>query len=141
MAEQVMLTEREIKLIKHSWSRLAGIEPVVIGDVFYRKLFLDIPEVKRMFTTSREVQSRKLLDMLSLVVARLERSHEISEDIRQLARRHAGYGVKEEHYNYVGNALIWTLQQALREEWNPELESAWVNCYRNLSGAMIEAAR
>ena len=136
-----MLTEKEIKLIKQSWVKIQNIDPFFIGDVFYRKLFLDLPEVRKLFKTSREVQSQKLLDMLNMIVHRLERFDELSEEIKNLARRHVSYGVKEEYYAYVGSALIWTLQQALREEWNDELEKAWVSCYRNLSGTMIDAAR
>lgn len=132
-----MLTEREIKLIKNSWGELRGVKPEIIGDVFYRKLFIDIPEVKKLFTTSSEEQSKKLIDMLSLIVARLERLNELTEDIKQLAKRHVGYGVTAKHYEYVGSALVWTLQQALRESWNDELQNAWVHCYTILSGAMI----
>lgn len=135
-----MITEKQIKLIKNSWAELRGVDPVMIGDVFYRKLFIDIPEVKHMFRTSREEQSKKLIDMLSLIVARLERLDELSDDIKQLAKRHAGYGVKEKHYEYVGNALIWTLTQALGSSWNEKLQEAWVECYRILSESMIAAA-
>jgi hemoglobin-like flavoprotein len=136
-----MLTEREIKLIKKSWGELRGVKPEIIGGVFYRKLFIDIPEVKKMFTTSGEEQSKKLIDMLSLIVARLERLNELTEDIKQLAKRHAGYGVTEKHYDYVGSALVWTLQQAFRNSWNAELQNAWVHCYTILAGVMITAAK
>ena len=136
-----MLTEREIKLIKNNWGELRGIKPEIIGDVFYRKLFIDMPELKRMFTTSTEEQSKKLIDMLNLIVARLERLNELTKDIKQLAKRHAGYGVTEKHYQYVGAALIWTLQQALRNTWNTELQNAWLSCYTILSNAMINATQ
>jgi len=52
------------------------------GDVFYRKLFIDVPEVKKLFTTSREEQSAKLVYMLSLIVARLERLQQLTDDIK-----------------------------------------------------------
>jgi nitric oxide dioxygenase len=136
-----MLTDKEIKLIKQSWHKLDGIDPVLIGEVFYRKLFLDLPEVRKLFTTSREIQSQKLWDMLSLIVARLERMHELSNEIANLARRHVTYGVKEEYYKYVGTALIWMLNQALGDDWNDELQSAWENCYRELSATMIAATK
>ncbi|MFN0189629.1 MAG: globin domain-containing protein [Bacteroidia bacterium] len=136
-----MLTEKEIKLIKNSWGKVRGIQPELIGDVFYRKLFIDIPELKRMFDSSTISQSIKLVDMLSLIVARLERLDELTEEIKQLAKRHVGYGVKDKHYEYVGAALIWTLNQALRSEWNSELEAAWVKCYTILADEMMTAAK
>ena len=33
-----------------------------------------------------------------------------------LARRHLGYGVKDEHYDKVGEALLWTLEKGLGDE-------------------------
>ena len=135
-----MLSEKQIKLIKRSWNLLRNVEPLVIGDVFYGKLFIDIPQVKHLFKTPRDVQSKKLVDMLTLIVARLERLDELDDTIKQLAVRHVGYGVRRKHYEYVGNALIYTLQNALRTEWNDELEEAWVACYEILSDSMIKSS-
>ena len=58
----------------------------------------------------------------------------------KLAKRHVAYGVEPSHYLVVGNALIWTLEQGLGENWNEEVRDAWVKCYTTLSNAMIEAA-
>lgn len=135
-----MLTDKQIKLIKHSWGELKGVDPVLIGDVFYRKLFIDIPEVKRLFTNDTEEQAKKLIDTLSLIVARLERLSELTDDIKQLAIRHVNYGVTPKHYEYVGGALIWTLKQVFRTSWNEELETAWLSCYTLLANTMIDAA-
>lgn len=116
------------------------ISPVLIGDVFYSKLFMAVPKVRSMFHLTTEAQSRKLVEMLNAIVGRLDKLHELSEDIRQLAIRHAGYGVKPDHYVPVGDALLWTLQQGLGKDWNEEVKDAWTTCYRLLSQAMIDAA-
>ncbi len=55
--------------------------------------------------------------------------------------RHAGYGVIEGHYATVGKALLWTLEQGLREAWTPEVKAAWVETYTILSTTMLDAAR
>lgn len=136
-----MITEKQVKLIKQNWNELRGIDSALIGDVFYRKLFIDAPSVKRLFKGSPEEQAVKLIDMLSILVARLERIDELTEDIKQLAIRHVQYGTKPEHYQYVGNALIWTLKQASGDSWNNELEEAWIACYTLLSSTMIDAAK
>jgi hemoglobin-like flavoprotein len=133
-----MMTAQEITLIKKSWSIFRDIDPALVGDVFYSKLFLENPELRKMFPRQMEAQYRKLLDMLSTIVARLERD-ELSEDIAAMAWRHEGYGVKPEHYNMVGKALLWTLQKGLGDEWTREVQSAWINCYSILSGTMITA--
>jgi hemoglobin-like flavoprotein len=134
------MTAHQIKLIKTSWKIFQGISPVLIGDVFYSKLFAAVPRVRPMFHTATDVQSKKLIEMLNLIVGRLDRLEELSEDIRQLAIRHAGYGVRTEHYKAVGNALLWTLEQGLGKDWNEEVKNAWSTCYQLLSTTMIEAA-
>lgn len=136
-----MITEKQVKLIKQNWNELRGVDPALIGDVFYRKLFIDAPSVRRMFKGNQEEQAIKLIEMLNLLVARLERIEELSDDIKQLAIRHVQYGTKPEHYQYVGNALIWTLKQASGDSWNQELEDAWISCYTLLSTTMIDAAK
>ena len=57
-----------------------------------------------------------------------------------LGRRHAGYGVKDEHYASVGAALLWTLERGLGAAWTPELAAAWVAAYTTLSQFMIGEA-
>ena len=132
-----MLTKKETALIKKSWSLLDKIDPIVLADVFYSKLFFDNPELRKMFPADMEGQYRKLVDMLNTIVARLEKIDELKGDIVAMAKRHEGYGVKPHHYNLVGRALLWTLQKGLGTEWTDEVRSAWVNCYAILSGTMI----
>jgi hemoglobin-like flavoprotein len=136
-----MITPHEISLIKKSWSIFRDIEPSVVADVFYTRLFLENPELRRMFPSSMDEQYKKLIEMLNIVVARLERVDELTGDIAAMARRHKDYGVRPEHYNMVGRALLWTLQRGLNGEWTQEVKSAWINCYATLSGTMISATR
>ena len=135
-----MLTKKEIVLIKKSWSLLGKVDPVIVGDVFYSKLFFDNPELRKMFPEDMESQYRKFVDMLNTIIARLEKIDELKGDIVAMAKRHKDYGVKPHHYNLVGVALLWTLQKGLGTEWTDEVRSAWVNCYAILSGTMITVA-
>lgn len=134
-----MLNEQEMNLIKKSWGKLRYIDPVVIGDAFYSKLFFDRPALRRMFPQEMDAQYKKLMDMLNTIVMRIDKLDELSEEIIAMAKRHEGYGVKPEHYQPVGEALIWTLKTGLGSEWNEELKNAWVKCFGILSNAMIGA--
>ena len=62
------------------------------------------------------------------------------DTVRELARRHVGYGVTAAHYAPVGAALLWTLEQGLGEAFTDEVHDAWAAAYGLLSAAMIEAA-
>jgi hemoglobin-like flavoprotein len=58
----------------------------------------------------------------------------------ELARRHEGYGVRPQHYDTVGAALIWTLEQGLGTAFTPEVKAAWVAVYTNLANTMQAAS-
>ena len=133
------MNKEQIVLIKKTWSVFREVDPVLVGDVFYRKLFLDMPHIQHLFHTPRQEQSRKLIDMLNIIVSQLDNLSELTEEISQLAIRHVKYGVKEHHYKAVGNALLWTLQQGLGRDWNEEVKNAWTDCFQMLSTTMINA--
>jgi nitric oxide dioxygenase len=135
-----MVTNKEIALIKKSWIDVSKIKREILGDVFYTKLFYDYPELRKMFPHEMEEQNKKLIDMLNIIIERLENLDELKDEILAVAKRHGDYGVKIEQYNMVGTALFWTLQKALGKEWTEELKSAWINCYTVLSNTMISAA-
>ena len=134
------MTEEQIILVKKTWKLFRDINPVLIGDVFYSKLFIEVPHVKHLFKTSREIQSKKLIEMISVIVGRLDRLDEVTEEIKQLAIRHVDYGTRPEHYRAVGEALNWTLKQGLGADWTREVEAAWIKCYKMLSDTMIRAS-
>jgi hemoglobin-like flavoprotein len=133
------MTANEIHLVKYSWSVVERIDPVVAGGIFYKRLFETAPYLKPMFSESIPVQSKKLMAMIGYVINRLDKLDTILEDVKQLARRHVKYGVQEEHYELVGAALLWTLEQALSALWTKEVKQAWANCYGLLSSAMLQA--
>ncbi len=134
------MTAEQIKHIKTTWRMIRNIDPSLIGDLFYSKLFADTPSLRQLFPKKMDDQYRKLVDMLNIVVARLERLDVLTTDIADMAQRHVGYGVRPAHYKLVGNALLWTLQQGLGKDWTPEVKDAWVECYTTLSNTMINAS-
>jgi hemoglobin-like flavoprotein len=70
----------------------------------------------------------------------LDRLDSIVPAVQDLGRRHVVYGVKPEHYDTVGAALIQTLGQGLGEAFTPQVKDAWIKVYGVLAGAMKSAA-
>ena len=134
------MEQQQVVLVQKTWKLFRDIKPEIIGDVFYSKLFTEFPASRKMFKNDITAQYKKLVDMLSLMVGRLQQLHELTEDIRALAIRHAGYGVKPAHYTIVGDTLLWTLEQGLGADWNEETKQAWDSCYKMIAGIMIDAA-
>jgi nitric oxide dioxygenase len=91
-----------------------------------------------MFKGDIKEQAKKLMNMVTLIVTKLQKLDEIIDEVKLLAKRHGKYGVKPEYYKIVGAALIWTLKEGLKEKWTPETEEAWIKVYGILSNAMIE---
>ncbi len=73
---------------------------------------------------------------MSVVIGSLRYLDGIAPSIHALGRRHAAYGVKPQHFDTVGSALLWTLAQGLGPAFTPEVESAWAAVYSLLSDTM-----
>ncbi len=134
------MTQRQIELVKSTWSSVAAMDHVIVGGLFYDRLFEIAPELKPMFHSPIPHQSKKLLAMINYVIAKLDKLDDIVDEVSKLGRKHIRYGVKAEHYAIVGSALLWTLEKGLAENWNKEVKNAWTECYGILSNAMISAA-
>ncbi|MCF3108905.1 globin domain-containing protein [Niabella sp. CC-SYL272] len=135
------MTQEQIILIKKTWRLFRFVPPAAVGSAFYGKLFADSPGLRKLFPSDMEGQYRKLNVSLNVLVARLEKTEEITGYLAALAKRHTGYGVKEAHYVLVGNALLWTLQQGLGKDWNADVAAAWAACYQEVADIMIRNSR
>jgi len=134
------MTTNQIQIVKKTWGIIARLDPSVAGTLFYTRLFAGRPEIKELFKSSIEEQSAKLISMINYAVSKLDKPAVMLSDVAKMAKRHVQYGVQPGHYLQVGNALIWTLAQALDEHWTEETRTAWASCYTMLSNTMIEAA-
>lgn len=134
-----MLTDAQITLVQESFARVEPIaEPV--AQVFYGRLFDLDPSLREMFPEEMSEQRKKLITTLKIVVAGLSVVEKIMPALESLGRRHISYDVEEVHYEVVAQALIWTLQQAIDEEFTDEVRDAWLATYHLMAKIMMEAA-
>jgi hemoglobin-like flavoprotein len=136
---RIELTEDQKKLVRASISSAERM-PEVVGLIFYKRLFELDPKLRPLFEHNIQEQSKKLMATLKMVVDGLDYSHELVASIRSLGRRHVQYGVKEQHYDTVGEALIWALDKALGADFTPAARTAWLTVYNWLAATMKEAA-
>lgn len=134
------MTPEQINLVKSTFVYALPISDAVAGD-FYGRLFAACPHLRKLFATDMAAQRQKLMMTLTAVVADLDKLDQLVPMVSELARRHVGYGAREDHYAPVGSALIETLRDALGAHFTPEVEAAWGAAYGLLSGAMIQAVR
>ncbi len=133
------MTPAQIVLVQMSFEKVAPIADTAAA-LFYQRLFEIAPDVRPLFKTNMSEQGRKLMATLGTVVRSLDRLDAVMPAVKTLAARHVDYGVKPQHYEPVGAALLWTLKQGLGDAFTPETAEAWGTAYGLLSGAMIEAA-
>lgn len=133
------MTPQQIALVQSTWSKVVPIQDQA-ARLFYDKLFEMDPSLRPLFKGDMVEQGRKLMAMINTAVNGLTRLNEIVPAVQALGRRHVGYGVKEAHYETVGAALLWTLEQGLGPSFTPEVRQAWATAYGLLAGVMKEAA-
>ncbi len=133
------MTPVQVHLIRKSFAELSRHDHVA-ALVFYRRLFEIDPGLRPLFTNDIEEQSRKLLDMLAVLIAMLERPLGLELELKAMGLRHVEYGVKEEHYATVGGALLDMLAEVLGAKFTPEVREAWTLLYGAVESLMKEGA-
>lgn len=133
------MTPEKIKLVQDSWAKVKPISETA-ADLFYGKLFELDPAVRSMFTGDMKEQGRKLMAILNTAVNSLNNLTSIVPAIQDMGKRHVTYGVKAEHYDTVGTALIWTLGAGLKEEFTDDVKTAWIEVYTLVADTMKAAA-
>ena len=132
-------TETDIKLVRETFDLVVPIADVA-ADLFYERLFYMAPSLRPMFPADMREQKRKLIMMLAMAVQGLTDLDALAPKLMALGARHAGYGVKDQHYKTVGEALIWTLERGLANAFTPEVERAWVRVYLLMAATMQAGA-
>jgi hemoglobin-like flavoprotein len=134
-----MYKDDDVQRIRDSFAHLHR-RKAETGAMFYNRLFEIAPEVKPLFRGDLKAQSIKLMETLTVALATLNDREGLAILLRKLGREHKGYGVKDSHYDRVGEALIWTLRTSLGDEFTPQVERAWTRLYADIASVMIAAS-
>ena len=134
------MTPQQIELVKTSWAMVSGNADTVAA-LFYNKLFELDPSLRSLFKGNMKEQGKKLTLLLNIVVTQLDELDNLVPRIETLGQRHHRYGVQEAHFNTVGAALLWTLDQGLGPAFTPAVKGAWAHAYTVLASTMKSAMR
>jgi hemoglobin-like flavoprotein len=130
----------EQELVKRSWSQV-GPDAMRLAELFYSRLFDMDPALRQLFTGDLTLQQRRLAAMMETLVADLDRVESLRPVLRELGRRHAGYGVTDAQYATFSEALMWALQRVLWSDFAPEVEEAWRAAIRMMAEEMKAGAQ
>lgn len=137
--EEGPITAKQKELVQSTFALVAPIAEQA-AEIFYNKLFEIDPELKPLFKGDIKEQGKKLMSMLAAAVKGLDDLGGLVPVVQDLGKRHVDYGVKDEHYDTVAAALLYTLETGLADAWNDDVKDAWVAVYTVLSTTMKDAA-
>lgn len=132
------MTPEQKQLVRDSFAKLGPIADDAAA-LFYQRLFTLDPKLRALFTHDLKEQGRKLMSMIATAVAQLDKVEALVPVLRELGKRHVGYGVRDSDYDTVATALLWTLEKGLGADFTPAVKDAWTVCYGVLAGEMKAA--
>lgn len=118
-----------MQCVRTSWRNFRDLDPVVFSEPFYAKLFADHPASKKVFGDNLAEHFSFLHEMLSQIVSRIDRPDQLEITCIKIARKNAAIGLNGRLYDWLGQALIWTLEQGTGIGWDLETEQAWISYY------------
>ena len=134
-----MLNPNQISIVQETYLTFAT-NAQRAGKIFYTRLFELDPSVRALFKGDMDSQAIKLMQMVGTAVNALRKPNILQQAVTELGKRHVAYGVKPEHYDIVGEALIYAIQAQLKDNFTPDVESAWRAVYGELARISIEAS-
>ncbi len=130
----------DAQLLKES---LAAIEPhaAKVTQYFYARIFIRNPGLRAMFPLVLDTQRDRLLSSIIHIVQGIERPDLLFPYLQRLGRGHRRFGVVEQHYEVLLDALLAAVREYSFEAWTEETRDAWIRAYAFAARAMIDAAR
>eukprot|EP00755_Sulcionema_specki_P035206 Sspe_Gene.21486::Locus_8074_Transcript_1_1_Confidence_1.000_Length_3770::g.21486::m.21486 len=131
------ISQRHKDLALESWSRLPSVGS--LGQIFYRTLFSNHPEVKPLFNeTMMEVQANHFVSVMASVVQALHNPEGFQAQLEEIASRHISYGVEPEHYDMVKPAIMEAIR-SLGRGTTEEHVAAWEVVFKVMGSILKEA--
>ena len=109
----------------------------VAGMLFYERIFTLAPEARALFGDDIALQASRTMAAVKTAVDGLGDVDQVAPFLVRLGARHVRYGVHPEHFDLVGGALLWTLEQGLGEAFTPEVHEAWEATFGVIARAML----
>jgi hemoglobin-like flavoprotein len=116
------------------------VDADLLASRFYAQLFEIDPSTKPLFTHDMKDQRQKLIQTIAVVVKSLDDLSAIVPAIQSLGKRHIAYGVTVAHWDSVGSALLWSLEDAFGTAFTNEVREAWAAAYGLIAQTAIAAA-
>jgi len=105
-----------------------------VGVLLYERTLALAPATGAQFAADIRPQAR-LTAAVKAAVEGLDDLEAVEPFLVKLGARHVRYGVRPEHVDVGGEALLWTLEQGLGEAFTPDVREAWLAVWRIIAAA------
>ena len=131
----------DIALLRSSFALVIDRSPDLVHR-FYDILFARYPQTRPLFGRNlRNAQERMLTEALVAVLDRLQDAEWFTRTLQALGEKHAGYGVTDEMYGWVGECLLAALAEGAGADWTPAMSASWSEAYDAIATTMQAGAR
>ena len=130
------ITPAQLQLVQSSFQHVLPIADVA-GLLFYERIFTLAPEARALFGDDIALQASRTMAAVKTAVDGLDDIEHVAPFLVRLGARHVRYGVVPAHFELVGEALLWTLEQGLGEAFTPEVHDAWAAAFGVIARAML----
>jgi len=129
------VNQEQIMLVQSSW---AEVEPLSakLGEAFYHNFFELMPEAEKLFEGDIRKQGEILMGMISMAVEMLDHQDTMQAALSNLGQRHAGYGVRPQHFGPFKQSLMWALEKVLGPMFDGDLREAWEALFDTMAQMM-----
>lgn len=135
-----MINDSQIELVQDSFRHVVPIADVA-GRLFYERVFTLAPETRSLFGDDIGLQATRTMAAVKTAVDGLGDLDLVGPFLIRLGARHVRYGVRPEHFEVVGAALLWTLEQGLGDLFTAQTREAWVAAWNVIASAMLTGMR
>lgn len=135
-SNRVTLDRELATRMRASFQVIAGAADT-FTDRFYDRLFAAAPQVRSLFPTDMRAQKKKLIGTLSWVIDNLEHGDALKTALRDLGRRHDGYGAQPQDYPVVADAMLAAMAEVCGSNWSQEIEADWRTALERMSDTML----
>jgi nitric oxide dioxygenase len=130
----INILPEEIHLIRQSLGQLA-LAADTLAAAFYRRLFEFDPRLRSMVPYGLTEQVRKLMQLLSTVVAALDQPHALASALDAMWLQSKDEAPIRSNDTILA-ALLWTLKRGLGPRFTSEIRAAWMSFYHVTTAAM-----
>ena len=134
------LSNETIQTIK-STVPVLEVHGEAITTAFYKNMFIDHPELLNIFNEVNQKQGKQqqaLANMVYVAAKNIDQLETLIDNVKLVAHKHRGLGVKPEHYPIVGKYLLGGIKEVLGDAATDDIMNAWEKAYGTIAQVFMD---